>query len=99
MHMTLNMEDEGKRNLEGLPPPYLQHEQPPPMEVPVQSWGQPMMAPKVGKLPEVITCPNCRAQVRTRVERSLSPIGWIWSLVLWWVNQCISNLKLLSMIG
>ena len=51
-----------------------------------------MMAPEVGKLPEVITCPNCRAEVRTRVERSLSQNGWIWSFVLWYGN-CLAFKK------
>ena len=88
-------------NMEEQPPPYpfnyQQQQQPPPKAVLGQPWGQPwgrepMMAPEVGKLPEVITCPNCRAEVRTRVERSLSQNGWIWSFVLWYGN-CLAFKK------
>ena len=75
-------------NMDQPPPPYpypgqqLHQQQPPPKVVS----GQPIVAPKVDKNPEVVTCPNCRAEVRTRVERSLSQNGWIWSLVLWYDN-------------
>ena len=70
------------------PPPYpypgqqLHQQQPPPKLVS----AQPIVAPKVDKNPEVVTCPNCRAEVRTRVETSLGQNGWIWSLVLWYDN-------------
>ena len=68
------MKGEEKLNMEQQPPPaygsdpYQHVQQQPPMVV----MGQPIMAPRVGKLPEVVTCLNCRAEVRTRVERSLS---------------------------
>ena len=90
------MKGDEKVNMEQQPPPYpyqqqlqqphpypyqqQQQQQPPPMVV----LGQPTMAPKVGKHPEVVTCLNCRAEVRTRIERSLSQNGWIWSFVLWY---------------
>ena len=82
------MKGEEKLNMEQQPPPaygsdpyqHVQHQQQPPMVVK----GRPMIVPKVGKLPEVVTCLNCRAEVRTRVERSLSQNGWIWSFVLWY---------------
>ena len=52
------------------------------------------MPPKVGKDPEVVTCLNCRAQVRTRVNRNLSQNGWIWSFVLWYSIQQVLHLSL-----
>ena len=42
------------------------------------------MAVEVGKCPKVVKCLNCRAKVKTRVNRSLSRNGWIWYCVLWY---------------
>jgi len=84
------MKGEEKLNMEQQPPPayglypYQHVQQQPPMVV----VGQPVMASRVGKTPEVVTCLNCRAEVRTRVERSLSQNGWIWSFVLWFFTGC-----------
>merc|ERR1712117_951083 len=82
-----NMKGEEKVNMEQQqPPPYgsYPYQQQPQVVV----IGQPIMAPRVGKLPEVVSYLNCRAEVRSRVERSLSQNGWIWSFVLWFLTGC-----------
>ena len=75
-----------KVNMEEQPPKYPYQQQPLPMGPQQQLQMAPVVfgPPKVGKDPEVVTCLNCRAQVRTRVHRNLSQNGWIWSFVLWY---------------
>ena len=68
------------------PPPYPE-QQPPPMAQQLHVQMAPMvMAPKLGKESEAVSCLNCRAEVRTTVKRELSQSGWIWSFVLWYGN-------------
>ena len=83
------MKGDEKVNMEEQPPEYTYQQQSLPMgphqqlQMAPVVLGQPM-APKVGKDPEAVTCLNCRAQVRTRVNRNLSQNGWIWSFILWY---------------
>merc|ERR1739844_261081 len=87
---TFNMMGDEKVNMEEQPPKYPYQQQPLPMGPQQQLHMAPVVfgPPKVGKDPEVVTCLNCRAQVRTRVHRNLSQNGWIWSFVLWIFTGC-----------
>ena len=80
------MKGDEKVNMEQQPPPYPHQQQPPPLGPPQQLQMAPVVLSQamVGKNPEVVSCSNCRAEVRTRVVRSLSQNGWIWSIVLWY---------------